>query len=112
LSDALATIESNAFIYTTGQEPVLKVKDGNNIVHTLGIIKGQVPGTSSYEQAKKVGFQGTEQEFIQQLLNPQAFPIGAIYTTFMPYNRDTGAGSPMVLFGGDWELIEGGFLYG
>ena len=112
LSDALTTVESKAFVYTTGQEPVLKVKDSNNIVHTLGIIKGQVPGASAYEQAKKVGFQGTEQEFIQKLLNPQAFPIGAIYTTFMPYNKDTGAGSPMVLFGGDWELIEGGFLYG
>lgn len=101
--DALSTVTSAEYVFTTGLEPVLKVKDSNNVIHTLGVIKGQTNGVSAYQLAKNAGFTGTEAEFATKLLNPVAFPIGAIYTTFS-------STSPATSFGGTWTQLKDKFI--
>lgn len=104
--DLLETVTSAEFLYSTGNVPTMFVKDSNNTLYELGFVKGTVPGASAYQLAKAAGFTGTEAQFIKQLLNPQAFPIGAIYTTF-----DTT--EPGSLFGGTWtRLDQGAFIRG
>ena len=105
ITDSLETMTSEEFVYTTGLEPVLKVKNNGNNVYTLGVIKGQTTGKDVYTLAKASGYTGTADQLANQLLNPVAFPVGAIYTTF-------GTEKPGELFGGSWEALGGRFIYG
>lgn len=104
VTDSLASATSNEYLHSTGQEPKLIVRNNaNSTTYNLQIIRGTVPGTSSYDQAKSAGYTGTKAQFTSRITKLDAPPVGTLCYT-------TGA-SPASIYGGTWTQIKDKFVY-